>query len=746
MGYARSQNFGLPGNNRIWMTLEWGESVDGTQNRVTVKMRIYTLYRINGTWTCRLKIEGNNVRQEPKTLSWGSNSYGGSREVFNYTETFWYSGDKQIYIEGSILNMDYYSVNLGPGSIRTQTLTFGANAWLRSTNTPPPTPGIHCNNQMINGRYIAEDRIYMALDRVSDPQGDSVIYPSFCLYQSPGSNEWRSAGDNNNCVSWNSNNTVDIDITKYPRGSRFKIWGRSRDSNGAESRDTYVIDNIYRNRLPDTIGWVNPNQGIINDDKFRITWPKTYDPDGSNTTYCIWCKKNNGEWINYWNNKDTTEHWEDIRNDPEGTTYQYKICTSDGFAQSAPYYTNIFSKNIKPTIPTQIFPNAGYYLGKTTIVWNSSIDPEGQGIDHYDIYINGNKVGVAYNNQFDWEIPGQDSEGTSYRISIVAFDKNGRGSERGTATGDFLKAGSPIAPTWISPQEKYQESIVKLKWKNVSSNGVATKYSIDCKINNGEWINIINSIRETEYEHNIEYIERGSSIVYRIKAINTFSQESNYTESMEYVRNILAKTPLIVAPINNGTIFNPAAKLLIKVFGKNNGVEQTVIVKINDNIYTSDKNTDMFSNPNNNYKEDTQVVFKMPNLNIGVNRIEVYCNDGLTNNVATTSQVILKSINFDADKNQIITAALFNQIISDIKIINDTYELQENLIEVNNKKYIDNEIVSTMQSSLKSVIDKINAFDSSNIFDIDFKFSEAKDDTLISYIYIKEFARAMEVI
>ena len=289
--------------------------------------------------------------------------------------------------------MDYYDVEEGPSSISTKTISFSTTINLQSTNTPPTMPTVVCLNEVVGGKRICENSISLRLDGATDAQGDTITNAIYCEYLSNGS--WISAGDQNECILYSdSTNLINKDITGYSRGTRFRVWGKAIDSHGLSSNCTGFIDNIYRNNIPSAITGFYPNEGVFKNN-YTINWGYSNDVDGQTVKYNMWKSVNGADWINILRDSDAHSYTEDIDSQAEGTSFAYKICSTDSMADGNIHYSGIFKKNTKPTTPNMIFPNKGFYLGSVHLSWNASTDPDNKGISHYDVKINGVTIGQS---------------------------------------------------------------------------------------------------------------------------------------------------------------------------------------------------------------------------------------------------------------------------------------------------------------------------------------------------------------
>lgn len=740
MASSTSKKFGLPGNNRLWIELIWNENVVGTTNTVAVKMVVHTQYMIAGTWTCRLKIDGTTVKEERVGMYWGSYSSGGSKEVLSYSKSFTYSGSKNITIEGAILNMDYYDIILGPGSITTSTLSHTATASLKTTNSAPPTPSIACTNSVVNGKYLAEDKVNITLGSVTDPQGDTVTYVAYAEYLPPGGKTWLNAGDANKAILYSTTNrNAVIDATKYARGTQFRVWGKAEDNHGASSALTNTISNIYRNKTPNPVTGLSPNGGIFND-SFTTKWSNPGDPDGNTPTFKIWVSKNGGQWTLEKNGVADTSYTKSLTADPEGTTYKLRICTTDGMTESSYFVSNDFKKNTKPTTPNYIFPNSGYALGNVVITWNASTDPDNRGISYYNVKINNTIVGTSKTTSYNWAIPISDAYNTEYRASIQAVDNDGKTSDWGTATGSFYKASPPSPPSWMKPLSDYHEDYIDLEWENISSNNVKVTYDLEYRLNQNQWITLATDLNINKYKHDISRFDRGSRIDYRVLCRNAFGQTSAHYYRQGYYRNRIPYAPKIIVPTNNSLLYDKSPRIAFSVQADPDNQEQVLYVKYNGVTYNSSSNKDMFSRKGA-FAGTANVIFKASGLKVGENTIIAYTNDGLINSPETVIKLNIKESTLQAKQGDLISAKLFNSVREQINHTRvaygfNNYAFNGTIVSGGAVKF---DYITELRAAVVEARNYLNNFDASNSnLDVTTNWHAVVGDNYIFSEYIQQ--------
>lgn len=741
MGSISSKVFRLVGNNSIWINLYWKETMSGNQNIVEFTMKAATKYRISGSWPCRLIIDGENFGAPRMPIKHGGSGYGGETTVRSgIKKTFTYTGSKSIKVFAAIENMDYYDVSQGPSSSEFFYPTLDATISLSNNNAPPSVPRIICNNTGVNGNYLAENTLDVELSQVSDPDGDTVRYVIYGECKRPGYSYWEKIGDSNSCILWGTNRSVSYNVTGYPRGTQFRVWGKTEDTHGASAGSTGTISNIYRNHMPNQVSGFSPYEGYFNSNNFTISWSNPGDPNGNTPSFNLWRSINNGSYEKVLSNSYATSYTQDMSGHSEGTRYNFKISTYDGLTEGRETYSGTYIKNSKPTTPTQIFPNSGFYLGETLLTWNKSIDPEGRGIDRYEVYINNVKIGSSQSNSFKWTIPYSDPDEKEYTVSVEAVDVDNKLGDRGYATGPFKKAKPPEPPTWIKPEETYFENEIPLTWESISSNGYNVKYQIEFRVNDNPWI-ILEERRGTpRYTHDISNIARGSRIQYRIAAVNSFEQASTYAYSKDYYRNRIPLKPTIMYPLSNSTIYDLTPRIAFIVESEPDNQGQTIYVECGGKTYNSIDHKEMFSRRNGTFAAKENIVFTCSQLTSGLNKISIYVNDGLIDSPKEEREINIIDSDITAKANELITAELHNTMRNKINFLRVAYGLDEYMFPaiITKNGVIKFEYIKEMREAILEVREAINNFDKSNVDKIPTSFSEATRGSIIYANIVQE--------
>lgn len=737
MGSVRSSSYKLAGINSYYLELKWSEKVSNSTNTVAFEVWFHSKYRAQGSsWKCSLSIDDTNVKNEKIAVNGGGSNYGASVKVLSFDKSFSYTGSKKIKVTAKY-DINYYDVTLGTGSTVYRVDNFTHTITLGSTNGAPGKPSISCTNASHDGNRYAEKTLDITLGSVTDPDGDKVNYEIYMRKKSP-SGSW---GSYTKIHGPSTSRTISYDVSSHTRGTQYNVYGIAVDSHGVQSAMSTILTNIYRNKKPSAITKVCPVSTEYYNENFSISWPKATDVDGQIIKYKVERSIDDGSFTVVQEATSTSYTQTGVENHAEGTSYQYRVSATDGLVYGTSYKSVKYYKNSRPTTPTQIFPRNGYYLGNVNIKWNASTDPDKKGIDHYDVYINNNKVGSSKKSPFTWTIPNNDAEGSPYKASVIALDKNGASSTKGTAEGIFYKAIAPTAPSWFKPEDKYHESVIQLSWEPIKSCGEGTTYVLQYRLNGGAWINLKTNLEDSEYNHEITSIERGSKIEYRVKTKNAFQQESDWKTSMLYCRNRLSLSPKIRYPKSGATIYDKSPRIALTIFADPDKQDQVICVEYGGAKFNSNSHPSMFSKGNDGYSVECNVVFFAKELSIGMNEIKVYLNDGLADGNATTVTYNVSNSNLSAKKDDIITANLFKGMNNCIGTLRKSYSLDSYTFKnhVLFGSVIKFEHIDEMRKAVFPIRQLVNNFDSDNITgDKEVKWFTPDDNGYIYSEYVQE--------
>ena len=753
--YAESTEYSLSAKSTNTLKIRFiaTENISGNKNTINFKINIWTKYRINGTWYFTIKVN-NECFNTTCYLSHGTNYSSGETTIREGSVTLNYNNKTSlpIYIMAS---MDYYSIKYGPSSTKISIPTLNTSLPLSKINTKPKKPEVKlldCDYKYWrkdndgNDVYLVKDCIGAYITDKSliniDKEDGNNVDAYIAVYDAP---PWEKIAEKNTQYLTGDKR---VNIKGYERGHHFYVAAYVKDKCGEKSNESYI--NIYKNTLPEKINdhqikdkntYNILNSKYLNND-YVLLWKKVSDKEISDLTYNLYLSKNNSEYILIDNKeikyKDDNflYYIQNIDNDPEGTSYKYKICSYDGLEESTAYYTETYYKNNRPTAPKNIMPNNEYRFGNTKITWDPSRDPDRNGIKKYDIYINDEKIESTSNLYCYYNIPNEDEENTKYTIKIQATDIDDGVSDFGIA--EFYKERKINSPKWILPKENYFEKSIRLEWEKINTK---CEYEIEISINNNEWEPFIKTQRNY-YIHNIENIEKGTKIKYRIRC-KTKYQITEFTESIQCAKNNTPLQPIIEYPLQNSIIYSKNPRICFAINNEKDNQGQIIYIKYNDIIYNNIKNKEMFSIVDSKYSTKKNVVFTCPNLNEGPCKIYIYVNDSLIDSDYSILNLNIEYLNLNISKEDIISELLFKDISKKINTIRNSYQLNDYSFSDIKNSIIKTNHIKELQDSILELRQKINNYDATNNYKLLENVSEINKN---DYIFANLLNEIIEII
>lgn len=393
----------------------------------------------------------------------------------SYTYDFSVTSDTQVYASCLCTHCD--------GSDGWSAQSYADTATYVNPNSAPPKPTIKCLNYAASGKYLLETTLDAELSQVSDPDGNTVRYIIYVQYKTD-SGVWQSAGDVNNCILYSTTDRkVTIDITKYARGTQFRIWGKAEDTFGATNGDTEYIENIYRNQAPTKPNITCNNEDIFNnniivENNIRVSLSNASDPEGLSVSYKIYgqyLKPGTSSWVAMGSNNLVSSNQSaniDISNYERGTRFKFWGAAFDNFGASSQLSSEINNiyRNRKPNTISTISPISKTIQGNTlSINWADPGDPDGQTVV-YNVYVSKNDAPYELLNEvvtlkYDYNIA-NDPPYTKYRFKVVPYDKMVNGDE--TLSPEYRKDFPPSIILPINNSKVYQSNprIVSSKLNN----------------------------------------------------------------------------------------------------------------------------------------------------------------------------------------------------------------------------------------------------------------------------------------
>lgn len=237
------------------------------------------------------------------------------------------------------------------------------------TNRIPTTPDIICTDKTFAGRHIVEDKVNIQLTKESvDPDGISVSQLYCGKYNDDGGEVWKSLGPSESDYTIGGYaNSFTLDVTKYPRGTRFNIWAIGKDNFGAFSNIDNAINTIYRNQKPNKIPHFSfPEPGLIKSDTINLEWPYAGDPDPAQMiTYKLEYKVNNGSYQTIANKLSSCKYNFNISEYNPNDVFKFRVTPNDGMVDGPSTESENYIKDFSDLISWK-FP-----IDKSTVYQNN---------------------------------------------------------------------------------------------------------------------------------------------------------------------------------------------------------------------------------------------------------------------------------------------------------------------------------------------------------------------------------------
>lgn len=514
----------------------------------------------------------------------------------------------------------------------------------------------------------------------------------------------------------------------------FKIPFNAKTVKYRTSKSGPWISIKLKDPSPPTNAKFNNPTNYIHESSFKLEWNQSnFNTDPGH--YELQKRINGGTWTDIDNNLTSTIYNFDINTISRGDIIDFRVRAVNSFGASS-WETSSFKRNRIPNTVTNILPMSGFTLNQVEIRWT-----EAKNIDNktyiYNIYISKNneeykKIATVSNCTYTLSIPVKDLDGTTYSVKIETVDNLGCANSIIGPT--YIKPGEPSAPINLGPIEGYYESYIDFSWTISNNYSVYGSYMLDIFVNKQLYRSEIISGADTKYRLVLSNIDRGSEITYRIKAIDTFNRESDWSECDNLFRyNNKPKKPCIILPNDSAQLYSKRPKFVLKTSKDIDIQELCIKIKVDDTIYDSKNNSDSFSKSIINGEE--YIIFKPSSeISVGIHNISVYMNDGLVDSDSDSITIkILDAIN-PFILGDFIKADSLNNYIDMLNINLKAYGVEEYDFKLNKIEYISAEKVNLIIEK----IDELNA--AINKYHLDNKFSNQiffvpieKDITIISY-------------
>lgn len=444
---------------------------------------------------------------------------------------------------------------------------------------------------------------------------------------------------------------------------------------------------------------------------------------------------NDGTWVNIDNNIINNSYEFDIKSINRGDTIDFRVRAVNDFGSSS-WSVISCKKNSIPNTVTNILPDSGLTLSKVEIRWNAAINLENK-ILKYNIYINKNntqytKIATTSNCSYIFNIPTEDVDGTTYSIKIETIDNFG--CTNSIIGPTYIKPGEPTAPINLGPDSGYYESYIDFSWKIANNYSMYGSYVLNIFVDKELYKSVTISGADSKYRLILSNIKRNSDITYRIKAVDTFNRESQWSTCENiFKHNNKPEKPYIILPKDNKKIYNRRPRFVLKTSKNIDDQEMILKVKINDKIYDSVNNTDNFSKDIVN--EEIFVIFKPSSeLSIGNNTISIYENDGLIDGDSDNISINISDYINPFVLGNFITAESLNKYIELLDANLDAYGLDLCNISIEKESKIEADIINKIIKKTYELNSAINKYHLDNKFSNQVSFLPiTKNSTIISY-------------
>lgn len=615
-------------------------SIGTNRYRLTVKLGVKSSLTWNGYGiNCYAHVGSSKIHLGTFTIPQNS----GRCTPDTYTYDFNVTANTQVYSSCICTHCD--------GSDGWSGQSHADTAIYTNPNSPPPTPTIKCLNYAALGKYILESTLDVELSQVTDPNGDTVRYVIYAQYKNSSGN-WESAGDPNNCILFSTTDRkVSINVSSYPRGTQFRIWGRAQDDNGGIGALTGYIENIYRNQAPTTptISCSNTdiwNGNFIVEDQIFISLSQVTDPEGISVSYKIYgqyLSPGSSTWTpigddNVVSNTQSVSF--NINNYTRGTRFKFWGAAFDNFGASSNLSSEISNiyRNRKPNAIASISPFSGVITGdEINLEWSNPGDPDGQLLT-YDVYVSKNDGAYTIINNIDttrysYNIT-NDPPYTKYRFKVIPSDSMTTGDETFSPVYRKDFPASFILP--INDSTVYQSNprIVVSKYNNSN-----VYLCVEC---GGHTYN--SKSNPNLFAQNIKSISNGISMCFAAKNlaapggnITIYNSDGTFNSSKTSIHlsvddiSFTASLDSIVSYLNNNTIFDIISDLSsayyttignITAVNKNDLIKLSHISEIRNSITKISNNINQYDTNKLNNTWVTNDIIKIQDLQDIVNAIK----------------------------------------------------------------------------------------------------------------------------
>lgn len=233
-----------------------------------------------------------------------------------------------------------------------------------------------------------------------------------------------------------------------------------------------------------------------------------------------------------------------------GVNWYFCARIRNGAGTSAWTNTVSIKANSIPSVVHNLVHSPRYPSETVTLSWNAASDADNQTIT-YKVYIQKNNGGFSYigattSTSLVYNIA-SDGNGTRYRYKVEAHDTLGAYSTS-PQSGEFFKPIPPTMPSFTAPTATIHETNVTVSWSASDFHSLNGYYVLEKNIDGGGWTSAVSSTTSTSYTFNIASINRGSSVQFRVRAVNEANQASAFAVSQTIRRNRVPSAVTNITP------------------------------------------------------------------------------------------------------------------------------------------------------------------------------------------------------
>ena len=355
-------------------------------------------------------------------------------------------------------------------------------------------------------------------------------------------------------VPHNSDGTKTITISGALVWNGYMWNGSSVNVSTLSGSGNATLDTIDVGTAPTNASISLNKTGIVEGDV--IATGSCYVASSAGTVYYkfAYSTNNGSSWTeSSWQSNNSITY--NITNISRGSTFQIRCKAKNDKGESGWSSSQSVKANSAPSKVTNVKCIPTIPSSYIDITWDAATDSDGHDITYHVIVCTNNNCSIAkktsttrYNHNCSY-----DAEGTVYTVRVEAHDSLGAYSVSDT-TPQIVKRTPPSTPSFTSPNTVYYESGLTIQWTNSTFNTNSGHYILERQVNGGAWhyVTKIQSPSVSYYESfDVAHIERGDTVQYRVKAVNSVNLESGLAYSSTIKRNRLPSANINIRPASS---------------------------------------------------------------------------------------------------------------------------------------------------------------------------------------------------